>query len=197
MSGAGGTGTAGPDPGDPAGGRASASKKHEAAPALDESLRQVLAAGRSSLGAAGDASRAFRTLVVADISLARSAFGRTLAFAGMAIVFGASAWLLLMATVMAFLRGTFDLTWPTAMLVCAAFSALFAGIAGWAAARYFEHTRLKATRRQLARLGLGELAEFAPPPDSSRSAREVEETVPRTPGGDPPKDDLGVPITPP
>ena len=31
-------------------------------------------------------------------------------------------------------------------------------IAGWMAMRYFEHTRMKATRRQLARLGIGELA---------------------------------------
>ena len=46
-----------------------------------------------------------RSLVAADISLARSAFGRTLAITGVAIVFGASAWLLLMATLVVLLNG--------------------------------------------------------------------------------------------
>ena len=61
-------------------------------------------------------------------------------------------------------------------------------IGGWMAMRYFEHTRLQATRRQLARLGIGELSGFMPdagsgvrpkrpptrsptPPTASRSRR--------------------------
>ena len=62
------------------------------APDLGESLRDVGDAGKATLKASVDAAKAFRTLVLADISLARSAFGRALAFTGVAIAFGASAW---------------------------------------------------------------------------------------------------------
>ena len=39
---------------------------------------------------------------------------------------------------------------------------LINALAGWLAMRYFDHTRFKATRRQLARLGIGELAGLMP-----------------------------------
>ena len=167
-------------------------------PDLQESLRQVGAAGKASLDAAGDAAKAFRSLFFADISLARSAFGRTVAFAGLAIACGASAWLLAMATLIAFLRGTLGWAWTTSMLACAALSLVVAALSSWAAMRYFEHTRLKATRRQLARLGLGELANLVPKADSPRSAREATENLPsHDAGGHPMKDGRGVPVTPP
>jgi hypothetical protein len=167
-------------------------------PDLQESLRQVGAAGKSSFEATTDAAKAFRSLFFADVSLARSAFGRTVAFAGLAIACGASAWLLAMATLIAFLRGTLGWAWTTSMLACAALSLVVAGLSSWAAMRYFEHTRLKATRRQLARLGIGELADLTPTPDSPQSAREATENLPgRDPGGHPMKDKRGVPVTPP
>lgn len=200
--GAGGASGAGPTgPGPQAGASATAGAGPAAPglpPDLAESLRQVGAAGRSSLEATGDATKAFRSLVFADISLARSAFGRTLAFTGLAIACGGSAWLLLMATLIAVLRGTFGWGWVMAMLACAVLSIVMAALAGWAASRYFEHTRLKATRRQLARLGLGELADLTPTPDSPKSAREATEKLSdHDAGGHPRKDDLGVPVTPP
>ena len=71
------------------------------APDLGDALRDVGDAGKDTLKASVDAAKAFRTLVLADISLARSAFGRALAFTGVAIAFGASAWLLLMAAMIA------------------------------------------------------------------------------------------------
>ncbi|GGZ66454.1 hypothetical protein GCM10008101_20820 [Lysobacter xinjiangensis] len=167
------------------------------APDLEEALRQVMAAGRSSLGAASDASKAFRSLLAADISLARSALGRTLAFVGLAIAFGASAWLLLMATAVVFLYAVAGLTWMSAMLICSALSLVVCGLSAWAAMRYFEHTRLKASRRQLARLGIGELADFTPPPGSAAPAKSVEDTKLQTASGEPVKDSVGVPVTPP
>ena len=166
------------------------------APDLQESLRQVMGAGRSSLGAFSDASKAFRGLVVADISLARSAFGRSLAFAGLAVAFGASAWLLIMATAIAFLRAR-GLSWPGAMIACAVLSLLVCGLAAWQAMRYFEHTRLQASRRQLARLGLGELADFTPAAGSAESAKSVQDADLQTASGKPVKDEVGVPVTPP
>lgn len=201
AGGANGAGPAGPAAtGDaPAAAGASASASASVPPPdLQESLRQVGAAGKSSLEATSDAAKAFRSLFFADVSLARSAFGRTLAFVGLAIAFGASAWLLLMATLIAFLRGALGWAWTTSMLACAALSLVVAALSSWAAMRYFEHTRLKATRRQLARLGLGELASLTPPADSPRSAREATENLPQNDaGGHPMKDKRGVPVTPP
>ena len=55
-------------------------------PDLQESLRQVGAAGRASAQAAADTGKALRSLLAADFSLARSAFGRTLAFTGAAML---------------------------------------------------------------------------------------------------------------
>jgi hypothetical protein len=141
------------------------------APELGESLRQVSAAGRASLGAASDAAKAFRTLLIADISLARSALGRTLALTGVAIAFGASAWLLLMATLVVYLTRGIGWSWALSLLVTALLSLVITAIAAWQGMQYFEHTRLQATRRQLARLGIGELSEFTPEPGSTASAR--------------------------
>ena len=178
--------------------RAAAAAASAVPPDLQESLRQVGAAGKASVDAATDAAKAFRSLFAADVSLARSAFGRTLAFVGLAIAFGASAWLLLMATLIAFLRGALGWPWTTSMLACAALSLLVAGLASWAAMRYFEHTRLKATRRQLARLGIGELANLTPAAGSPQSARQATENLPgHDAGGQPMKDKRGVPVTPP
>jgi len=167
------------------------------APDLEEALRQVMAAGRSSLGAASDASKAFRSLLAADISLARSAMGRSLAFAGLAVAFGASAWLLLMATAVVFLYAKAGLPWMWAMLACAALSLVVCALAAWGATRYFEHTRLKASRRQLARLGIGELADFTPPPGSAASAKDIADAPLQAADGEPVKDKVGVPVTPP
>lgn len=168
------------------------------APELAESLRQVNAAGRASLGAASDAAKAFRTLLIADVSLARSALGRTLALTGVAIAFGASAWLLLMATLVVHLTRGLGWSWSLALLVTALLSLASAGVAAWQGIRYFEHTRLQATRRQLARLGIGELSEFTPEPGSAASARDGAGTpAPVATDGKPLKDEQGIDVTPP
>lgn len=196
MTGAGGASAAaaGPDPSDPGPVRSAA----ESSPDLRESFRQVHAAGRASASAFTDAGKAFRSLFAADVSLARSAFGRALAFTGLAVAFGASAWLLVMATTILLLRTRVGLSWPLAMLICAGLSLVFTALAAWMAARYFEHTRLKATRRQLARLGIGELANFSPPPGSAVSAKDATESVElKRADGKPVKDKRGVEVTPP
>ena len=74
---------------------------------------------------------------------------------------------------------------------------VIAALAAWRAARYFEHTRMKATRRQLARLGIGELAEMTPDPGSSQSTKEATESMPtETAAGAPVKDKQGIEVTP-
>lgn len=163
------------------------------APGIDEAVRELGAAGRATLEAGRDAGKAFRILLAADISLARSAFGRTLALTGVAIAFGASAWLLLMAALIVGLSNGLGMPWAIALLLTALLSVAVTLAAAWMATRYFEHTRLKATRRQLARLGIGELADFMPDPSSSAAAA----TATTDSDGEPVKKGLGIDVTPP
>jgi ElaB/YqjD/DUF883 family membrane-anchored ribosome-binding protein len=189
-----------PAPGDvpPSSGPADPHDHDTPPPDLIEALRQIGATGRASLGASVDSVKALRSLVVADIALARSAMGRSMALGGVAIAAGASAWLLLMSTLVVFLSRQVGLSWSMAMLLPAVLSLVVAAVAGWQAMRYFEHTRLQATRRQLARLGIGELADFMPDPDSPESTREAaRQRVPTDAGGGPVKDERGVDVTPP
>jgi hypothetical protein len=167
------------------------------APGIDEALRQLGATGRATWTAGRDASKAFRILLAADMSLARSAFGRTLAFTGVAIAFGASAWLLLMAAAIAWLSLGLGWAWSLSLLLAAALSIVITTIGGWMAMRYFEHTRMQATRRQLARLGVGELAGLMPDAGSGASTEAAAERVADATEGKPVKKGLGVDITPP
>ena len=172
--------------------------EHGAKPDLADALRELGNTGRAGLGAATDAAKALRILVSADISLARSAFGRTLAFTGVAIAFGGAAWLLVVATLVTLMQRWFAWSWALSIGLSALLSIAITAFAGWRAMRYFEHTRLQATRRQLARLGIGELADFTPKPGSPTSSREAtEQHPPEGPGGEPLKKGLGVDVTPP
>src|SRR6478735_9089350 len=92
------------------------------APGLADALRELGATGKATWSAGREAATAFRILVSADISLARSAFGRTLAFTGVAIAFGASAWLLLMAALIAWLSMGLGWPWALSLLLTAALS---------------------------------------------------------------------------
>jgi hypothetical protein len=167
------------------------------APDLAEALKGRGASGRAGLSAAGDAAKALRILIAADRSLARSAFGRTLAFTAVAIAFGASAWLLLMATLIVGLSRGLGWSWSLSLLLTAVLSVAITLFAGWRAMRYFEHTRLQATRRQFARLGFGALADFMPDPDSPASTADAAERMADATGDAPVKKGLGVDVTPP
>jgi len=171
--------------------------RERAALGIDEAVRQLGATGRATWTAGRDASKAFRILLAADVSLARSAFGRTLAFTGVAIAFGASAWLLLMAALIAWLSLGLGWAWALSLLLTSALSIVVTVIGGWMAMRYFEHTRLQATRRQLARLGIGELAAFMPDAGSGASTEAATDRVTDAAGDEPIKKGLGVDVTPP
>ena len=131
------------------------------------------------------------------LSLARSAFGRTLAFTGIAIAFGASAWLLLMATLIVWLSRGVGISWSLALLLTALLSIGVTVAAGYAAMRYFEHTRLQATRRQFARLGFGELADFMPDADSHQSSADAAQRMAEATADAPVKKGLGIDVTKP
>lgn len=124
-------------------------------PHIDESVRRIGAAGRATLGSALDAGRALRGLVAADLALARSATGRALAWLAVAIVFGASAWLLVAGALIALLH-TLGWSWLAALAVCAALSLAATALAAWRVSVFFDHAGMDATRRQLARLGIGD-----------------------------------------
>lgn len=143
----------------------------DASPDLTDSIRQVGDAGRDTLQSAGQTLRSLRRLASADFALARSAFGRALAWSGVAIVFGASAWLLLAATLIALLR-SFGLSWLTSLLITSLASLAVTGYAAWRVSYFFHHTGMHATRRQLSRLGLFDETDEAadddaPPPGAN------------------------------
>lgn len=126
------------------------------APDVGEALRLLGEDGRAGLRAARDTMQALRILVTADFALARGALVRALACVGLAIAFGGSAWLLLMASMIAALQAT-GLSWLVSLLLAALLSIAVTALAAFAAVRYFEHTGMHASRRQFARLGLGAL----------------------------------------
>ena len=124
-------------------------------PHLDESVRRVGAAGRATLDSAVDTGRALRKLFWADLAMARSASGRALAWFAVAIIFGGSAWLLTMATLIALLKA-FGVSWLLSICLAALISLAVTGLATWRVSVFFEHAGMHATRRQLERLGIGD-----------------------------------------
>ncbi|KAF1013553.1 MAG: hypothetical protein GAK31_03703 [Stenotrophomonas maltophilia] len=124
-----------------------------ASPPLEESIREVSQASRGAAEAAKHSLRSLRRLASADFALTRSAFGRALAWSGVAIVFGASAWLLVAATLIALLQ-SWGLSWLQALLITSLLSLAVTGYAIWRVSYFFHHTGMHATRRQLSRLGL-------------------------------------------
>jgi hypothetical protein len=175
---------------------AGADARERVAPGLADAFRELRDTGRSTWSAGREAVTAFRILFTADISLARSALGRSVAFTAVAIIFGASAWLLLMAALIAWLSLTVGWAWWLSLLLTGTASLIAMGVAGWLAMHYFEHTRLQATRRQLARLGIGELSGLMPAADSAKSAKDgAEQVAQATEEGV--KKGLGVDVTPP
>ncbi|MEN1941444.1 phage holin family protein [Luteimonas sp. MJ174] len=165
-------------------------------PGIADAVRELRDSGLAGMGAAREAAGALRTLVTADVSLARSAAGRSAVFAGLAVVFGASAWMMLMTAVVVALSNQVGLPWWLSLACCALGSCLAAWLALRKAMAYFEHTRMKATRRQLARLGIGELSGFMPDAGSAECARDAEDRA--RPGGDGvPGDSTPAGVTPP
>ena len=123
------------------------------APRLDESIREVGQAGRATVDSARHTLRSLRRLASFEFALARSAFGRALAWSGVAIVFGASAWLLLAGTLIALMQ-RWGLSWFQSLLITSMVSLAMTGYAIWRVSFFFRHTGMHATRRQLSRLGL-------------------------------------------
>ena len=133
----------------------------DSAPGIDESVRQASAAGRATLASARDTGRALRSLICADLALARSATGRALAWVGVAIVFGASTWLLAMGALIALLQ-RFGWSWLQSLVVATVLSLGVTALAIWRTGAHFDNAGMHATRRQLAKLGIGDEDDDAP-----------------------------------
>jgi hypothetical protein len=132
-------------------------------PSLEEAIGEFGKAGREGLDAGLDALRALRRLFAADLALARAALAHALVWLTVAVAFGASAWLLIVAAGIALLH-YFGLTWLAATSLMALLSLAVTALGAWQAMRYFEMSKLDATRRQLARLGIGGDDEDVPAP---------------------------------
>lgn len=120
---------------------------------IDDVVRAIGAEGRATLDSALDTGRALRRLVSADLALARSALGRALAWTAVAVVFGASAWLLSMGVLIALLQAS-GISWLASLAIAALLSLVVMGTAIWRVSVFFDQAGMHATRRQLARLGL-------------------------------------------
>ncbi|MGY8563435.1 hypothetical protein L0938_08450 [Paracidovorax citrulli] len=136
------------------------------APRLDESIREIGQAGRATVDSGKHTLRSLRRLASFEFALARSAFGRALAWSGVAIVFGASAWLLLAGTLIALMQ-RWGLSWFQSLLITSLISLAVTGYSIWRVSFFFRHTGMHATRRQLARLGL-----FDEPSDDDAEAQD-------------------------
>src|SRR3546814_14328444 len=98
--------------------------------------------------------RALRRRVSADLALARSAMGRALAWVAVAIVFGASAWLLVMGVLTALLH-SLGLSWLASFAICAALSLGATGFAAWRVSVFFGHAGMHSPPRPQGPLRIG------------------------------------------
>ncbi|WP_240125547.1 phage holin family protein [Thermomonas alba] len=177
-------------PREPAGEAADAAPA-DAAADVAASLHRLHVNARAVLGSARDHVKGLRLLLAADLALARAALIRTLVAVALAVIFGGSTWLLLMAALIAALRAL-GLSWLAALLACALLSLIATAACALAATHYLAHSRLRATRRQLARLGLETLEEL----DTllQRAASDTtDEAAPATAAGDHPHETGGTP----
>lgn len=120
-------------------------------PGIGEAFATLGQAGRDSVDSSRDMARAMRRLVTAEVAQARIVLGRAAVWLAVAVAFGASTWLLLMAALITALHAL-GLGWLAATSVSALVSLVIAAIGGWQAMRYFEMARFEATRKQLAHL---------------------------------------------
>ncbi|MGH8031795.1 MAG: phage holin family protein [Luteimonas sp.] len=125
-------------------------------------MRRIGAAGKATFGSALDTGRALRKLISADLALARSALGRALAWFAVAIVFGVSSALLLMAAAIALLQTLLGLSWLVAISAVALLMLIVTGVAVWRVSVFFDYAGMHATRRQLARIGIGDESDDDP-----------------------------------
>ena len=128
---------------------------HGAPPPLDEAARRIADAGSALAGSVLGTFKAFRALIVAYLALSRSAAGRVLVLGAIGTVLGVSAWLFGMVLLVVALRAL-ELDWWVAVAIPTALSAIGTGVCFWLALRAFELTRFQATRRQLAKIGIGD-----------------------------------------
>lgn len=146
-----------PDDGDggPAPGRDDDARAAAGKASLEQALHDIGGAGREGLGAAADAGRALRGLLLADLALARAALGQALIWMGVTVAFGVAACLLTMAALIALLQAL-GMSWLGALSITAVTCIAVTALGAWMAVRYLRHTGLDATRRQLRRVGLGD-----------------------------------------
>lgn len=154
----------------------------EPQPSLEESLRRVGKAGKDGLSSAVDTARALRRLMLADFALARVAMARAMVWMSVAAVFGVSSWLLLMGALIALLQ-RLGLSWLASLSIAAGLSIAVTALGVFKTLRYFEFTRMDATRRQLKAMGFGDDEEEERRKEEAAQAAEAQ--MPMAGGGAP------------
>ena len=130
---------------------AAAAEQPGAVPGIGEAVQTLGQAGRDGLESSRDMGRAMRRLVAAEVAQARIVLARAAVWLAVAVAFGASAWLLLMAALITGLHAL-GLSWLAATSISAVVSLLVALLGAWQTLRYFEMASFDSSRKQLAHL---------------------------------------------
>lgn len=144
----------------------------DAAPNLFDALRELSDVARAAARDGGDVLSALRSLLAADIALARSAAISIAMFGAGALLLLASSWLLLLGVIVSALVLA-GLSWLAAFAIATGIALAGTALLGWLAWRAVGDVTLAATRRQVARLGTAE----STPPDApaAEDAPQAEE----------------------
>ena len=137
---------------------------------LKDSAKTTVRGGVSSF-------TALRRLAAAELNLSRHAAGRSVVWLAVAIVFGASFWLLLMAGTVVLMHDKLGWSWLVCFWVAALVSLLITLVGALRVRHYFGFTGLKSTKLELARFGIGE--EDDDEPDAKPSFSYLQNRVAR------------------
>lgn len=121
-----------------------------------EDVRNLKDHARSTVRGGVDSFAALRRLAMAELNLSRHAVGRSMVWLAVAIAFGASFWLLLMAGSVVALHDKLGWSWLVSLFVAAGVSLLVMLVGALRVKHYFSYTGLDSTRRELALFGIGD-----------------------------------------
>lgn len=121
-----------------------------------QDVRNLKDSAKSTVRGGVDSFTALRRLAMAELNLSRHAAGRSMVWLAVAIVFGASFWLLLMAATVVAMHEKLGWSWLVSLLVAAVVSLLITLFGALRMRHYFGFTGLKSTKLELARFGIGD-----------------------------------------
>lgn len=121
-----------------------------------EDIRNLKSNARATVRGGVDSFGALRRLAMAELNLSRHAVGRSMVWLAVAIAFGASFWLFLMAGAVVAMHDMLGWSWLLSLFAAAAASLIVMLVGALRVKHYFGYTGLDATRRELALFGIGD-----------------------------------------